>query len=55
MAKGRVAWTNPAADIKKPAFPAGFGVEFVELREQSDLCLQGFLTDAIRSDHVWGT
>lgn len=54
-AKGRVAWTNPAADIKKPAFPAGFGVEFVELREQSDLCLQGFLTDTIRSEHVWGT
>ncbi len=55
VAKGRVAWTNPVSEMKKPTFPAGFGVEFVEFREQSNLCLQGFLTDTIRSDHVWAT
>lgn len=54
-ARGRVAWVNPPATTKKPTFPAGFGVEFVEFKEQSGAHLQGFLTDTIRSEHVWAT
>lgn len=54
-ARGRVAWVNPPSTTKKPTFPAGFGVEFVEFKEQSGAHLQGFLTDTIRSEHVWAT
>lgn len=54
-ARGRVAWVNPPTATKKPAFPAGFGVEFVEFKEQSGAHLQMFLTDTIRSQHVWAT
>lgn len=54
-AHGRVAWVNPTHNIKKPTFPAGFGVEFVEFKDQSAACLESFLTDTIRSQHVWAT
>lgn len=54
-AKGRVAWVNPLPETKKPSFPAGFGVEFVEFKEQSETYLQSFLTDAIGSQHAWAT
>lgn len=54
-ARGRVAWVNPPLHTKKPAFPAGFGVEFTEFKEQSGNTLRSFLTDTIRSQHVWAT
>lgn len=55
VARGRVAWINPPTTIKKPTFPAGFGVEFIEFKDQSGSHLLGFLTDTIRSEHVWAT
>lgn len=54
-ARGRVAWVNPPQKTKKPTFPVGFGVEFTEFKEHSETQLHGFLTDTIRSQHVWAT
>ena len=31
VARGRVAWLNRAQDLKKPNYPPGFGVEFIEI------------------------
>lgn len=42
-ARGRIAWVNSRREMKKPVFPMGFGVEFVELHKDSSKILQEFL------------
>jgi HD-GYP domain-containing protein (c-di-GMP phosphodiesterase class II) len=35
-AKGRVAWVNSKSQPKKPGFPSGFGVEFLEFKDGTE-------------------
>jgi HD-GYP domain-containing protein (c-di-GMP phosphodiesterase class II)/Tfp pilus assembly protein PilZ len=42
-AVGRVAWVNNRTGLKKPSFPAGFGVELLEFKEMSERILESFL------------
>jgi uncharacterized protein (TIGR02266 family) len=43
-AKGRVAWVNNPRALKKPTFPAGFGVELLEFKGMTERFLESFLT-----------
>jgi CheY-like chemotaxis protein len=42
-AQGTVAWENSGTNRRKPALPAGFGVEFIEMRESDSRHLQTFI------------
>ena len=44
---GRVAWVNSQPALKKPSFPAGFGVELVEFIEMTEIILESFLKSGI--------
>jgi Tfp pilus assembly protein PilZ len=46
--RARVSWINHENTSLKPAFPAGLGLEFVDLSEES----QAFIAEYIRKDHV---
>ncbi len=41
-AKGRVVWVNSAGSPKKPSFPAGFGVEFQDVKPSEEI-VQAFV------------
>jgi HD-GYP domain-containing protein (c-di-GMP phosphodiesterase class II) len=43
-AKGRVVWVNSKEELKKPAFPLGFGVELLEFQEATEKIFGAFLT-----------
>ncbi len=43
QAKGRVAWLNSAKDELKQGLPAGFGIEFVAVTEESRRALERFV------------
>jgi len=40
---GRVAWVNPGECRKKPKLPAGFGVEFLSMTEESAALIREFI------------
>lgn len=40
---GRVAWVNEEPKRLKPALPAGFGVEFLDLEERGDAALKAYV------------
>lgn len=49
-AKGRVAWVNSKEELKKPAFPVGFGVELLEFRESTDKIFGVFMSRYVPPD-----
>jgi uncharacterized protein (TIGR02266 family) len=46
-ARGRVAWVNNKSQPKKPGFPAGFGVEFLEFTAPAGEAFQVFINSYI--------
>ncbi|HEY6838511.1 MAG TPA: response regulator [Geobacteraceae bacterium] len=45
-ATGRVAWLNMGGERRKPSFPEGFGVEFLQLEEEMHAALQRFVASS---------
>jgi Tfp pilus assembly protein PilZ len=43
VANGRVAWLNSRTAMKKPNYPAGFGVEILEFKDLTERFLTSFL------------
>jgi HD-GYP domain-containing protein (c-di-GMP phosphodiesterase class II) len=50
-AKGRVAWINGCGEMKKPAFPAGFGVEFLDFGETDKELFDAFIHSTAAPDN----
>ncbi len=48
----KVAWTNEHEALKKPSFPPGMGVQFVDLSCEDMLAVQDFLKDC-ELDSPW--
>jgi len=48
-ARGVVAWENGPGKRKKPSLPAGFGVEFVEMRDGDSALLKWFIENLDRT------
>jgi hypothetical protein len=48
-AKGRVAWVNSKSQPKKPDFPSGFGVEFLEFKDGTEEFFRAFVNMYIPS------
>jgi Tfp pilus assembly protein PilZ len=46
-AKGRVAWLNTPTALKKPNYPAGFGVEILEFKGMTERFLESFLNSCV--------
>jgi len=46
-ARGRIAWINTKSQPKKPDFPSGFGVEFLEFKESASEAFQVFINNYI--------
>lgn len=46
-ARGRVVWVNNKSQPKKPNFPAGFGVELLELKDAAEEALMSFVNSYI--------
>jgi HD-GYP domain-containing protein (c-di-GMP phosphodiesterase class II) len=46
-ARGRIAWVNNKSRPKKPGFPSGFGVEFLEFKESAGEAFQVFISSYI--------
>jgi HD-GYP domain-containing protein (c-di-GMP phosphodiesterase class II)/Tfp pilus assembly protein PilZ len=46
-ARGRVAWLNTRSSLKKPSYPAGFGVEILEFKGMTERFLESFLNSCI--------
>jgi two-component system cell cycle response regulator len=46
-ARGRVAWENRREEPKKPAYPAGFGVEFIDIDPSIVIMIENFFDEAI--------
>lgn len=42
--RGRVAWLNTGSARRKPSFPEGFGIEFLQLEEEMRVALASFVT-----------
>jgi Tfp pilus assembly protein PilZ len=49
-AKGRVAWLNTRTALKKPNYPAGFGVEILEFKGMTERFLTTFLNGYTPAD-----
>ena len=49
-ARGRIAWVNSPQTKRKPAFPAGFGVELFEFKETTERLLESFLSGYVLDD-----
>lgn len=49
-ARGRVAWENRADALKKPAYPAGVGVEFIDIDPAIVLLLESFFAEALKKE-----
>lgn len=50
-AKGRVAWVNSQSALKKPTFPAGFGVELLEFTGMTERFLESFLNSRTSEEY----
>ncbi|NVO00262.1 MAG: response regulator [Geobacteraceae bacterium] len=46
-ARGRVAWENRGDDPKKPAYPAGVGVEFTDIDPAIVMMIENFFDEAL--------
>lgn len=46
-ARGRVAWENRSDDPKKPAYPAGVGVEFTDIDPSVVIMIENFFDEAL--------
>jgi len=46
-AKGRVVWINSESEPKKPSFPSGFGIEFLEVKAAAKEVLKTFVNSYI--------
>jgi len=46
-ARGRVAWINTRTALKKPNYPAGFGVEILEFKGMTERFLESFLNSCV--------
>lgn len=46
-ARGRIAWINNKSRPKKPGFPSGFGVEFLEFKDSAGEAFQVFVNSYI--------
>jgi Tfp pilus assembly protein PilZ/HD superfamily phosphodiesterase len=46
-ARGRVAWINTTNTLKKPTYPAGFGVEILEFKGMTERFLEAFLDNCL--------
>jgi len=53
-AKGRVAWVNSRTALKKPNFPAGFGVELLEFKGMTEMLLESFLSSCTAEECTQG-
>ena len=51
QAKGRIAWVNSTSQPKKPGFPTGFGVEFLDLQETACELFPTFVDNYISADY----
>jgi HD-GYP domain-containing protein (c-di-GMP phosphodiesterase class II)/Tfp pilus assembly protein PilZ len=49
-ARGRVAWLNTRTALKKPNYPAGFGVEILEFKGLTERILTSFLNGYTSTD-----
>jgi HD-GYP domain-containing protein (c-di-GMP phosphodiesterase class II) len=48
--RGRIAWVNNKNQPKKPGFPSGFGVEFLEFTESAGKAFDAFINNYIPAD-----
>jgi uncharacterized protein (TIGR02266 family) len=55
QARGRVAWVNNQMEMKKPAFPTGFGVELLEFRGATEEIFRNFMNDCAPVAYVLGS
>jgi HD-GYP domain-containing protein (c-di-GMP phosphodiesterase class II)/Tfp pilus assembly protein PilZ len=55
VANGRVAWLNSRTALKKPNYPAGFGVEILEFKDMTERFLTSFLNGYISTDCPQGS
>jgi HD-GYP domain-containing protein (c-di-GMP phosphodiesterase class II) len=46
-ARGRIAWINNKSQPKKPSFPSGYGVQFLEFKEPAGEAFLNFITSYI--------